>query len=426
MSPCLQSSLQGTRGLRTTTWNRAHLIADNDDADINMTLTKTENNHAISVLRSRPEYAKTLYTPEDLESNPACHSVVQDFVKLSREPDLKPLDHDFYVPIVEQVVKHAHEFSDADLLKVLHSFQAFPYCVPKSENFFKLWKELDKVCVQRLKSGVWGVDQLFVVDDAWYPSDLVKRTDYHWYMIKKCFRKCEKLTKEQFVRFMFCLNRTRKIHESINTYELEHNLIRLIDQFSAEELAIVCLAFFKTGTPIRDPVTMSKVLNVVSDSADSVDSIQLAAVAKATRLSTNFNIADAVYDFMRAFSPHIDRLSVTACLHLILSGSQHINVIDFDMLPTVLAKFDENIKTLRLKEIERLCLVMSMFNVHHDSLWSKILDELRDPERQKEIHEYGRCLPAIAHYLSFREIFPADLIDRILSPSFQKAYYGNK
>jgi len=241
-------------------------------------------------------------------------------------------------------------------------------------------------------------------------------------MVKKLFRKCDKLNKEQFVRFLFCLVRTRSLPDAINTYELEYNLQRLINTLDIEELTIAAMAFFKTQTPIRNTELHDKVLTVAIDNADSMDSISVGSLAKLGRYNRQYTAEKRILKYLDKFESKLDELSTQALLHLALMGTG-VNAYH-PILHKILKRVEGNVSELRLNEMERFLLSFVMFNVPCGSFQDKIFEEIRSPKREKEVKRYGRCLPAILHYSSIQGNYAQDLINIVLSPTFIQDNYG--
>ncbi|CAG7716262.1 unnamed protein product [Allacma fusca] len=413
-------------------WNRSESTASlPHQPTSNQLFVLNENNHIISFLKQRPEYAPTLFSSEKIQQDfetkkVKIHPVALEFWNRSLEPELKPLEDEVYVKIISDIVENLQSFSDPSLRLILAGMLKFPWGTSaRHANFERLWKNLDTECYQRMKSGVWTIEEMFQIDDAFCQINLQRFSGCHWFMIKKCFRKCERLNRTQFVRFMFGLNQSRKIHESINTYELEYNLKRLIGELNAEELAVISLAFFKTATPIRDQSLLRLILENVMKNLSNMSSMDITSVAKMARHSAVFNVEEHLLKFMDTCVPHVERLTPTACVHLVLMGTNQTNVLHPEFARLAVKKFEDSIKSLRLKELERIALWMIMLNIPADNLCQLILRELNDPGRQKEVDAYGKCLPAVLHYLSFKKIYAEELISRVLTREFQKKYFGN-
>jgi len=406
---------------------------DSEDSLSHLNLMdQVENRNAEKYFRASPLYKDMMFDPERMipsteDGEGKLHSCVQKFRALAMNGDATTApvtaEGDNSAAIGE-VLTHLPTLTDEDLRVVLYYLKNFGLAESaKEEKFMNVWSLLDKECVRRMSR--WNIDYLFTVADLWHGLRLSRLSSFHWSVIKKCFRKCDKLTKDQFIRFLFLLNLNRKIPESIGTYDLEYYVGRIVSSLSPMEISVISLAFFKTQTKIKDRNVVAKFLDTVSKNASQIQSIDVAAVAKFARLTSHSGLRNEITMFQEAFLNEIDRLSIPASTHLALVGTTS-NSPHKTLISKVVDKVLANLKDARLKELERVSLAMTMFNVECSELAERIVNELRTPQRLEEIRKYGRSLPAILHYLSIVNVLPADLISMALAEGFRNTYYGMK
>lgn len=124
--------------------------------------------------------------------------------------------------------------------------------------------------------------------------------------------------------------------------------------------------------------------------------------------------------------PEIQRFNLMSCLHMMLLGTD-IQVCHNDLTEIILHRYYKDIKSTRLKELERISFVMGLFNFQSKSgierdLSEAILKELKD--RIPEIIQYPRCLPACLHYLTLKGCHDTELISSVLDENFMNRTYG--
>lgn len=404
-----------------------------------------ENLNAVRLLKSLPVYKNLLFQSDGLADE--SHLQVQLSQEASSQGKVVKVDsgwrdsvvafiesaytsHEAKLPVthpknqeaVGNLLKEIAQVTDDELCQILYHMRFFAPCPSgKDPSYMSIWKQLDKEC--QVRRPTWSLDFSFVVADLWYGMNLARHSEFHWSLIKKLFRKCDKLSKEHFVRFLFCLNINRDIPDNINTYDLEYSLNKICHLLTPEEVVIIGMAFFKTQTPLRDPNLLKRLLIIFMKNSESMDSVSVSAISKLTRYSADYKSSQIVQEFQDKFIPEIPRLSITACTHLTLTGTNCLSP-NKELIQLVTNRIQEDITEARLKELERVCLSMTMFNADCDQLAKLIAEELQRPERADEIRKYGRCLPALLHYLSIRNIFIPDLISMCLSKAFRDTYYG--
>ncbi|XP_035706246.1 FAST kinase domain-containing protein 5, mitochondrial isoform X2 [Folsomia candida] len=223
---------------------------------------------------------------------------------------------------------------------------------------------------------------------------------------------------------MYCLNLARTLPNYSAKYEIQDYLRTEVDTMNHQEASIVAMSCFKTETNIDDPVIVEKLLNIAISARQEIDYISISAVAKFARFTSSPKLKPVLIKLQEAFLPELGRLNVHSSVHLALVGTK-TQLAHKPLLNAVVEIIQDNIESARLKDLERIALVMTMFDVDCDKLGWLIVEELASPRRTEEIKEYGRCLPAILHYLSIREIFPQNLINYVLGEKFVQTYYAN-
>jgi len=383
-----------------------------------------ESNVSYRFLKSQSRYNETFYDPTPLNSEDkwaAFKPAINRFRRYAiignafKETDL---DGDE----VEAVIAQKSSFSDEEVKALLY-LTTLPSQLPKEKaaNFEKFWKGLDEECLSRSKT--WTYNELFAVSELWYLNALFSHSAFSWYLVKKMFRRCEKLTTVEFMRFLFCLNLVRQIPKSINTYELEHCLAQHVQGLNSIEVSIAALAFFKTQTPIRDFDLLTKFMETAIRDAPHLESVFVASLSKVGRLSGRGKTSALLYSFQEAFLPEVERLSMPAAMHLAIISTR-TQVLHEPLIFSVLRKVEKNLEQTRLKEIERLLLLFTMFDVDCDAFCQKVLEDLKTPGREKELDEFGRVYLAILFYISMRQIYPYDLISQVLDSKFLTKHFG--
>lgn len=122
----------------------------------------------------------------------------------------------------------------------------------------------------------------------------------------------------------------------------------------------------------------------------------------------------------------IPRLSLLCCVHIALLGT-NIQMHNPKLMNEIAKKCTENISTIRLKDMERLAFAFTLFDYDDggNSIYLKMLKEIKKPERDEEINKYPRSFACLLYYLSLRNLYDSDLLNEVLSPSFLTNTYGN-
>ncbi|XP_040172618.1 uncharacterized protein LOC120905680 [Anopheles arabiensis] len=406
--------------------------------------TDTENDYALSVLRNVPtvkELAPATGPLLEWEGLDEVLPVAERWCgtdpervllllrhtveRVQRATEAQPftLEDAGLAGFVEAFVRTVPDFTDDQLARALGTLAALDEIRSIYQpHYLALWTALDAVCLDRVTG--WNVDRLLHFADAWYPLRLVKQGKFVHKAIWKISNRLRKLTPDQLVRTVFYINLTRVPVE--NMMDIEVNLQQNFPAFTIADVAVLCMGFFKTETPVRSAELLERIYQKVTAEVATVEDIALTAILKLLRYSSRIPQVPAMHALLDALAPHIPRLSLQACLHVALLGSD-IHVCHRGTLEPVVDRFAGSVQQLRLKDAERIAFVLAHGNValaggRDVALLRAILADL--PNRVPEIVQYPRCYIALLHFLSLRGIHDAALISAAFEPRFLQLAYG--
>ncbi|XP_050292932.1 FAST kinase domain-containing protein 5, mitochondrial isoform X2 [Anthonomus grandis grandis] len=118
--------------------------------------------------------------------------------------------------------------------------------------------------------------------------------------------------------------------------------------------------------------------------------------------------------------PEIDRFSELACLHVALLATS-LQTCHKGILKKCSQKLVEDMSNARLKDIERILNVLTMFTYDPQTkpdIFQKAFEELHKDSRIGEFNQHPRCLPAALNYLSLRGLYSYELMNRVLDYDF--------
>ncbi|XP_050067644.1 uncharacterized protein LOC126556419 [Anopheles maculipalpis] len=335
------------------------------------------------------------------------------------------LEDNRFTEFIATFVRLVPTFSDSQLSQALETLAVLEEIKSIHEpNYLTLWTTLDSECLERVTS--WNVDQLLHFADRWYPLRLAKQGKYVNKAIWKISNRLRKLPPNQLLKTVFYINLTRVPVE--NMMDIETNFHQNFDHFSIDDIAILCMGFFKTETPIRNGELLEKIYQKLTAHLSTVEDIGLTAILKLLRYSSRIPQVESMQHLLDALVPEVPKLSVLACLHVALLGSD-IHVCHRDTLELVVEKFLANIGTLRLKDAERIAFVLAHGNIElrearEMQLLRAILADL--PNRVAEIVQYPKCYVSLLYFLALRHVYDATFISGAFEPKFlQLAYNRN-
>lgn len=142
-------------------------------------------------------------------------------------------------------------------------------------------------------------------------------------------------------------------------------------------------------------------------------------------------MVDQLMDLLDHLVPEIPRLSIKSCLQIALLGTT-LGFFHEKSLRAVAHKLVGSIgdiTNMRIKDIERLLLAMTMF--HFDpktepDFYATVLRELGRKERWSETQMFPKCMPCSLNYLAIRGVYNYELMNKILDMEYLSTIYSKK
>lgn len=319
--------------------------------------------------------------------------------------------------------EQTHKLNDEQLLSVLRLLSQLPTeATVREPNYMQLWNNLDVECCRRIER--WSSDELLLVCDAWYTMHLARASEFVWEALRKLGRKIRRMQPEQLLQAMFYCNVLRR--PVFEMFDFEVNVARFVDTMSLQELGVMSMGFFKTQTPIRNPELLDHLFKRLIAEIQIVDDITLVSLLKVLRYSSKLAQVPQMMELMEVLQTQISRISLMSCLHVALFGVE-LQCCHDGVLELVLQRFNSDIENARLKDMERICLAISVFNYRsptgvEQELCAKILSLLET--KVDEVIKYPRCFVACLHYLTLCGHYNEEMITSVLDKRFVDLAYG--
>lgn len=394
-----------------------------------------ENEHAHAILRSLPAYSTTTVGKDSPDSTYYQHAmycsgvdwekcsaqeVADGFIAMSQLCRHQPMDLEDaqHSSLCGELTKKLTHLSDQQLLMILSSLALWPQTsTSTTPNFLSLWNRLDQVCTQRMKK--WDMSQMFLVADHWYALKLSKLSTYNVQMTKMLGRRVGSMEPTQLVQYLFYANLSRKLEPFIVMRELEKRLTEVLEHVSIEELGVIAMGFFKTQTFLKSEKLIDAIIDKTQENLEFVSDASLCAILKILRKSVPGTRWKSLHNLLESLKPQLPRLNHMCLLQVALVGN-NLLVFHGDVINAIAARFASEVKSLRLKDIERITFALMLYNfIPPDcpDIFVKIAEELRQKERISEINMYPKSFVSCVVYLVNMGIFALDLISAALQPS---------
>ncbi|CAG9815090.1 unnamed protein product [Phaedon cochleariae] len=336
-----------------------------------------------------------------------------------------PLSDMRFNKLVDGLMDNCEKLSDENLISLLGCISEYPLCENfDAHNFHDIWSCLDDICCWKMVN--WDIDKCFIVANIWYKMNLGKLCDFIFILIDRLSKKAENLSKDQLVNVLFYFNVCRR--RAVD-FEYEYAIEKQIRNMNVDEMAIVSMGYFKTKTRIKILGIIEAMVQKVTEDSKDIHEIALTAILKVVRYSKPTKLVKEIHEMLDRLSFEVERLSNLCCLHIMLmnTGLQviHKNSLQKSCEKLILDITNED--KIRLKDIERILNVLSMFNYDpktNPDIFQASYLELHKQSRLAELSAYPRCLVCALNYLSLCNIYSYELMDRILDVDHIEQTYG--
>ncbi|KAJ8724989.1 hypothetical protein PYW07_015947 [Mythimna separata] len=398
-----------------------------------------ENKYAYSILEDKG-YAVSLncniqqqsLTEEQFQealkvdwSKRAYSEIIEIFPKLalySSEHNLS-ISNKIFDTYIDHLTDCLQLASDKELEFVFYALNKWPETESiRTRNHIEVWAALDDECLNRITN--WSYNELLSFIALFYMINVTRYSEFSNKSLNKLASKAKQLTPGQIVQTMFFIGVWRKSPFDMHNLEIEIN--QKYSLFTVDDIAIMCMGFFKSKTPVRNMDLILKMIDTVIANSKTIHEVSLAALLKLIRYSTKCTVDDRIYRLLNTLQHEVPRLSVMCNVHIALVGTSTLNLHE-KCLHKIAETVIQSMAQARIKDLERLVLSYGTFNLipqTKECFFSKVMDELRSPERRAEIATHGRSFACCIAYLSLLGIHPVDLINKVLSQEFLEQTYG--
>lgn len=176
---------------------------------------------------------------------------------------------------VEVVEESCNNFTDQQLIAFLQIL--IHHSRLTSPSFKRLWSAVDSVCEKRLNG--WDREHTLYICDHWYLLALGKVNTFNGRAILKICKEARNLEPHQLLQLMFYLN-VRRSPGILDVYDIETRAMTTIDSLSVDEIAVLCMGFFKTQTIIRREDLVATIYNRLIRDIDTVQDLSITCILK--------------------------------------------------------------------------------------------------------------------------------------------------
>ena len=282
---------------------------------------------------------------------------------------------------------------------------------------------LDEECCKR--STTWKKDIYLKAASSFLK---LKTYNHGLYLQKKIVidlaDEVQQMTPQELVMYLTILKQFRRFPKTIKKMQIEHRISEVLDSLSIEDLGIVCLAFFECNESIENIELVGRLVERLLTSASSTDDKTVGSMLKLFRKSSSDpgNFAKQVLDIQPILCNLVPNWNLKVLIQLVAVGGSLLFYHPVT-IERVTQKFLSHMKEARLKDLERLSMVIAM-STHNspitDLFWDALEEELTKEERKNELSQYPHSFISLTNYAVIANHYPEQLLQIALSPDFVK------
>lgn len=225
----------------------------------------------------------------------------------------------------------------------------------------ELLKPINDECLEKYNG--WPINTQLYALDILYSINRAKEIPFFEILLSSFLTRFTELKTGPALQVMYyvaCSKRQFRSNEE--SHRVIKQLETCINELQLDEVAIYCLAFIKSETHVESLNLIKSLYNCLLDrDLREYDDIGVTAVVKAVR---RFSTAVHLHDLKRLqqqLVPYAKTASQMSLTHIIQLGAKQ-RVFNRQLIEVVLQRFLNNFNTLRIKDVERALLTLSVFN----------------------------------------------------------------
>jgi hypothetical protein len=202
----------------------------------------------------------------------------------------------------------------------------------------------------------------------------------------------------------------------------EARIFKLLNRATFEDLAIICMAYFKTKTRIQNPELLRRIIDLTAENLSTLDPQQpgFCSIVKSIRYSKMQPCRENVMHMMLSLTEDLNHRIIFAspynAVHTI-KLMESFRIYDPKLLNMFRKVLFQNLDEFRIKDIQYALTSLSNFAYNDlkldDSLredFKKLVDNIVNEKREDVDHQYYHLMPILRSFSMF-QYYDNDLMD---------------
>lgn len=288
----------------------------------------------------------------------------------------------------------------------------------------KLLLPLNDQCLKSYQD--WPINSQLYALDVWHFVKGAKRIPFFNVVLNDFLNRFVELPNGVALQIMYYVAWSKRQFNSTEEMIVTKRFEEIVNGLSLDEISIYCLAFIKSELKVGEiSLTLVKSLYdcLMQNELRKFDDIGVTGVIKAVRrFSTTDHIPD-LKNLQHQLVPYAKDASFMTLTHVIQLGSKQ-RVFNQQLIEIILERFLNNLDKLRLKDVERALLAISIFNCKNSAIEKQFLNKVQKHLLMSLDTKFSSSLIRCISYLVVCGVVDTKLIDWALDPKTHSDTYG--
>lgn len=271
--------------------------------------------------------------------------------------------------------------------------------------------ELRWLLKKHVKTRLMDLDLWLYIADIFYECRIKSRFT-HVLMNYLANEPDVEMSNRQILHLLFLV--VLKRHQDSLLQKYESRIFKLLRNASFEDLAIICMAYFKTKTRILNPELLKRIIDLTSDHLATLDPKQpgYGSIVKSIRYSRMYECRENIMHMVLSLTEDLNHRIIFASPYNAVQTiklMESARIYDSKLLHMFRNALFQNLEEFRIKDIQYALTSLSNFAYNDLKLdpslrkdFKKLVKIIVDERREDVEHQYFHLMPIMRSFSMFQ------------------------
>lgn len=298
------------------------------------------------------------------------------------------------------------------------------YSFAQSHHVKKTLDSLNLIHLEQYKK--WSIEKQLYALDLWHFTRPCQKYKIFHELMESVLKKFDAHENGAALQIMYYTAYTTRLFTPLQQQNVVRRLERSADDLTLDELSIYCLALTKNNTKLSSANVIDAFYKcLLQTDFRHFEDIAIVGVIKAVRRYSTADHIPRIVALQTKLVEFAKKSSFLALTHTAHFGLKQ-NVYNRELIDVIVRRLIGNLKLLRMKDIERICLVLATFQFKtSDQIEERFCDEVQSFLLQSMHTRHPESMVRCISYLAMRGGVDPKLIAWVLDPITLLNTFGN-